>query len=409
MKAVLHPISVQWENAYSQPSEGSMVLATEDPAAEDIWSGSTGIYISQVMPDGTRRPRFGGFIPKFAGAGGGATTVAFHSIDKFLEKRILAGVNKPYELLFVIEDNLMGGYDFLGPGLITPDPSPGSYSTVIDYSFTPGSSADIAALLVNLARGNIEGEGVTGIPTLTGVVEGTNVTVPATSGQYKLAWWDFKNIGQAIRELVEAEGGIKYRLDHSFNNGYWETEMVFSDTIGTERDYTILSDREAWEYGLEVDASEKATRVYGIGEGDEWNTLFSIAYDADTSDNLPEHQVTAAWKDQTDLLILDGLTRGYVTDHRDPATVPSATIVGLPTYDPDAPDFDPSKGFPGPEICEPGDTVGIEIGYGVITVKDIRARILAVAWQLQQTMTAQRTLAFQPVIRVSDRPKRGGR
>lgn len=399
VKAILHPLSAQWENAYSQPSDGSMVVATQDPSQEDIWAGATGLYISQVMPDGTRRARFGGYIPKFNGAGGGATTVAFHSIDKFLEKRLLAGPNDPWTMSIII--NELG--EWIGGVEKPASTTPGTVTSVYNFYFPNGSNAELAALLVDIARGNLEGEGFTGIPTLTAVTEPpTTVSViPGADGFYTYNWWEFKNIGQMVRELVEAETGIKYRLEHTYTDGYWSTQMVFSDVIGAERDYTILSDREAWQYGLEVDAEEKATRVYGVGSGEEWYTQFSIAYDADTDDNLPEHQVTVAWKDQTDAVILDGLTRGYVTDHRDPTTVPSVTLIGLPDYDPDAPDYNPQKGFPGPEILEPGDMFDVDIGYGVITVKDIRVRALAIAWNLEQGMTAQRTLAMQPIIRAN--------
>lgn len=406
VKAVLQPISAEWEETYSAPSTGSVLVATRDPAVEDVWPGSTGLYISQVMPDGSRRCRFGGYIEKVTGAGGGATTLAVKTIDAWLENRLFVGPNDPYRV----------GVGVFGP----PDPrvyvnvfvpaSPTSTTAIYVSPVMDGGQATVAAAYVNLARGGLQGEGVTGAGLLSAVSDppydilpgGSTSLVLAKNPFTDVAWWDFKNVGQKIREMVEAENGVKYWIEHTYTDGFWASVMHFSDSVGVERDYTIMSDREARDYGLEIDAENKATRVFGVGSGNEGFTQYSIAYDADGVDNLPEHQATAAWKDQTDTAIINSLTAGYVADHRDPATVPSATIVGLPDYDPDAPGYDPQKGFPGPEICRPGDMFDVEIGYGVITVKDIRVRNLAVAWKLQPDRTAERVIAMQPVVRSNE-------
>lgn len=405
VKAVLHPVSAQWENTYSAPSSGSILLATRDPAVEDIWPGATGIYISQVMEDGTRRARFGGYVEAFQGSGGGGTTLAIKSMDAFLDHRLMVGPDAPYSVYQQLLLTLVPGE--LNWSLQIWKPATPTTETFV-YGFpsfpVPGiDSGDVglAAFLVNMARGGFEGEGQTGIPTLSAVADepyGPYLGVPPDIRTIA-RWWDFKNIGQAVRELVESEDGPKYWAEHIYTDGHWETILHFSDTVGAERDYTILSDREAKEYALEIDAENKATRVYGVGAGEEGYTAFSVAYDADGIDNLPEHQATVAWKDQTNTTVLDSLTAGYVSDHRDPVTVPSATLYGLPIYDTDSPDFDPQTGFPGPEILQPGDSFNVEIGYGVITVHDLRAKCLAVAWALEQGSPAQRTIAMQPVIR----------
>lgn len=392
MKAVLHPITAEWEEGYSRPSDGALLLATRDPAAEDIWPGATGLYISQVMPDGSRRARFGGYVEKFTGAGGGATTVGLLSIDTWLNNRIFGGPDAAYNVSAVYEG---GPIPTVGSQLLIAKPTSPTTQTIIYDEYVTGGMASAAAQFVNLARGGLEGEGQVGVPTLTGVVDPPDHK-PFTLTSY---WWDHKNIGQQIREMVESEMGIKYWVEHVWNDGYWNSVIHFSDEVGTARDYTIMSDREAWQYGLDVDAQDKATRVYGIGAGEENYITYSVAYDGDMVDNLPERQAVIAWKDQTEPDRIDALTRGWVTDHRDPVTTPSATIVGLPDYDPDAEDYDPSKGFPGPEILRPGDTFNVQIGYGAITVRDLQVRCTAVAWKLETDQTAQRTIAMQSVIR----------
>lgn len=401
VKGRIHPVSAEWEDGYSRPSTGSIVVATRDPSAEDVWSGATGLYISQVLPDGTRLPRFGGYIESFNGSAGGATTLGIKSVDSFLEERLIAGPADPYTLWAYRDDppDTQVAIELYKPTGPTTD------TRILGPDITDGGTAAVAAFLVLLAQGNMLGDELVGLGELTATFEAPFSPLAGASGVDPFVyynWWDFKNIGQAIRELVEAEAGVKYRLDHSYFNGVWSSVMVFSDVIGVERDYILKSDRELWQYALQVDASEKATRVYGVGLGDGGDSLFSIAYDADGIDNLPERQATVAWKDQANANALDAQTAGYVTDHRDPTTIPSGTIVGLPDYDSDAAGYDPAKGFPAPEICRPGDTFGVEIGYGVITVEDIRVRNLGVAWSLKEGAPVERTIGMQPVIRANE-------
>lgn len=392
VKAVLHPISASWEELYSQPSDGSVTVATHDPRAEDIWAGATGLYISQVLPDGSRRGRFGGEIIKYSGAGGGATTIAIQSLDAFLDDCIIAGKTDPWRIIGA------------GSQITVAKPtSPTAFSTVFTAPYS-GTAAGFAAFLVNMARGNLIGEGFSGVKSLTASEYRPGaVPLPLYAAQYE--WWDFKNIGAAIRDMVAASGvqSTKYRPEHTYSNGYWATELIFSTTedFGVERNYTIQSDREAKEYGLEVDAQEKATRVYGIGSGAGANTQFSVAYDDDQIDNLPERRASVAWKDQTDPAAIDALTKGYVLDHRDPVTVPAASIMGLPDYDPDAVGYNPQKGFPGPEILRPGDMFQASIGYGVITVRELGVRALGVSWSLKGGSPCERVIAMQPLIRAN--------
>lgn len=396
---VLHPISAEFEELYSRPSVGSLVLATKDPAQEDVWP-DTGLYISQVMPDGSRRARFGGYFPKNSASGGGALGITVESIDTFLNQRLMAGPDSPYRFESGRVISIPPTNSFVGI-VVTKPTGPSTYALVTETTDRAVRSA-VPVFLVNFARGNIEGEGFTGAPILTAVWEQPSVVDTAAAWvEQTQEWWDVKSVGQMIREAVEAVDGPKYYPEHIYSNGYWSTVLHFADSIGTERDYTLQSDREGWQYGLEVDGSERASRLYGIGAGEESNTMFAIAYDAGRDPNYPERQVSVAWKDQTIQANLNASTTGYVADHRDPTTVPSMTVVGLPDYDPDTAGFDPQKGFPAPEICRPGDTFNVDIGYGAATVRGIRVRNLGVSWSLKQGTPVERTIAMQPVERPS--------
>lgn len=402
VKAVLHPIKADWEEVFCQPSSGQLLLAAKDVSANDIWPHTTGVYISQVNPDGTRRARWAGYVEKFSGSAGGAVTVALNSIEEYLWHRYVADKNGPLLMFTVsLEDvGLPVNYVFL----MRPNPGNESGTTV---AFDPnGTQAGFAALLANIP--NLP-DNANGIPL-------TGVAVSPTVIQHKdfVRWTDVKNIGDKLKEMIERADGVKYRLDHSYELGtdgwQWSTKMLFSDSLGQDRPYTLRSDLEGWGYGLEIDAKNEADRVYGLGSidgealdpmnpdaggvegGDDRNSgviMFAVAYDE--AENLPEFQAAVNWNDEKSPDTLNQNTVGYVQDHRDPVAVPAMTLVGLGWSD----------GVPPPEELMLGDEVGVEIGYGVLTYRGQRAKILGIAWSLDDESPVQRTLAFQPVIRAS--------
>jgi hypothetical protein len=342
VKKVAHPMSVTWEDNYTSPGVGSMVIATKDYSANDVWPNTTGIYISRVQQDGTRVAHFGGYVEKFDGSAGGATTLGLKSIDSYLFRRLLADDNEG-----------------------------------ISYTATDIRQTRIATDLVNYATPK-------GIPLIP--VKGVGTRNRTRSWNY----WEFKNIGEAITELVNAaQDGLRYHLEHEFSDGgafgqTWVTRMIFTDQWGTDRPEVVLrSDREGWDYSLTVDGSKETSRAYGVGAGDGANQMYSIAFDKQAL--LPELQDSPAWKDIKDPTALDDQTKGFIANQRDPIATPEMTIAGL---DPD------------PAITQPGDTVTVQIYYGLITF-DGTAQILSVVWELGTDGPVTRTFAFNPTIRPS--------
>jgi hypothetical protein len=342
VKKVLHPMSVTWEDNYTSPGVGSMVIATKDYSANDVWPNTTGVYISRVQQDGTRIAHFGGYVEKFDGSAGGATTLGLRSIDSYLFRRLLADDNEG-----------------------------------ISYTATNVRQTRIATTLVEYATPK-------GIPLIP--VRGTGTRTRTRSWDY----WEFKNIGEAINELVvAATDGLRYHLEHEFSDGgtfgqTWVTRMIFTDQWGTVRDGVILkSDREGFDYSLTVDGSKETSRAYGVGFGDGQQQMYSIAFDKQAL--LPELQDSPAWKDIKNPETLDDQTKGFITNNRDPIATPEMTIAGL---DPD------------PAVCQPGDTVGVQIFYGLITF-DGTAQILSVVWELGTDGPVTRTFAFNPTLRPS--------
>lgn len=368
VKAVLHPINATWEEQYSKPGVGSMLVATLDPSADDIWPHSTGLYISRVNPDGSREGHWGGYVEAFQASSGGATNIGLQSIDDYLNHRLLA-----------TED---AGLAYSTPGYV---PSPDGGTTPI----VPGTGLPQTTIAKQLVEIALAGNGQ--IPL-----------IPIDRGSTKIRvrhWdaWEFKNIGEAIQQLTEVGGeggGVTYKLEHRFfeNPGRWVTEMIFSDELNVNRNVVLRSDYEAWGYGLSVDAQRQATRIYGVGFGEGTSQMFSVAVDEAAS--LPEFQATLAWKDVKLPATLDDHTVGAVTQFRDPTSNPSMVVVGL------------ESPAPPPEELQVGDIVEAEIAYGLITFKGDGdeaklARLTAQTYRVSAEDAVSRTLVLTPLIRPS--------
>lgn len=351
VKAVLHPISSEWDDNYSRTGSGQVMVETFDPSASDVWPHTTGLYISQVATDGTRVGRFGGFVQAMSATGAGDTLIGVESIDTY-----------PFHRLLANEDE---GIAYSTPGYVSPeDPGPGQGQNVI------------AKELLQIA--------------LTGAGSIPLIPQAAASTQSRVRSWlasDFKNIGEAIRELINTANGVTYRLEHEFfeNPGRWQTVIRFTDETNTVTGVKIRSNIEAWRYGLLIDAKDQASRIYGVGSGTGASTMFSVAYDADAP--LPEFQATVAFKDISVPETLDAQTRGEVTIRRDPATTPTATLVGLT----DVP----------PEDLLVGDIIEADIGYGLYTFRDEQAKVEGQKWRLAPESPVTRELFLQPLIRPS--------
>lgn len=333
--AVLHCVSMEWSVPDSQVGVGQIQVATREPAAADIFPTDVGIYISRVLPDGTRFGHFGGYIEGFNGDQSSDTRIAFPSIEEYLFHRLLADADSG-----------------------------------IRYQADQRQQTLIAADLVGLAAWN-------GIPLFAD---------PRPSTQLRdRVWeeWELKNLGEALDELTKVESGVRYRLHHEYNNGFWRTRIEFADTFEVNRGIVLRSDEEGWKYGLEIDGKNKATRVYAVGEGEEAAQLISVAYDE--SNTGPEWHAAPAWKDVVEQSTLDDHAVGHVARFRDPVATPGMTVAGM---------------HPEPQNLVTQDRVTVDIGFGVLTYKG-EAFIQSQTWKVQVDEPVQRVLAFQPVERSS--------
>lgn len=353
VKALLHPTSVSWDDNLSEPGNFQLTAASRALAAADIWPHRTTLYISRLKPDGrTRNGMFAGIIETYGGTVSGTTTIAGPSIESYLNERNIA--------------NQLGGYAYSKTALQTV----------------------LAKQLVDMTHFNFVNPNVpVAFPPNTSIPLYGQAGTSAITKTFAFNAWEYKNIGEALRSLVESDDGLEYRLQHLYSSSsggfFWETNMQFADEIGEVKETIVLKgDREGWEYGVTVDAKDHATWTYGIGDGEETAQLESIGYDP--SGYYPYFHTVQPFKDAKSYSELDPLTKGWAAYHRDPIATPSMTIAGLD--------------HPTPEEMLTGDTVSVDIKYGIITY-DAPARVMGQGWSLETEAPAKRTLTFRPVIR----------
>lgn len=355
VKAVLHPIKIDWETFLSKPGQGTLEIATREYRMQQIFAHTTGLYVSIVHnhpdPDTgetvvTRECVFGGYVETHGTSTPTTTKVGIVTIDQYLHERALAD-----------ED---GG---------------------LAYAVSDRDQNLIGAQLVNAAHWG-------GIP-LTASRE-PSAHVRSRNWQA----WELKNLGEAIDELVNEENGPDYDLSHYYDNGYWNSVMHFADKIGVDRGVRLRSDFEGVAYQNQTDAKDHGTRTYGVGQGEETAQLLSVAYDEDaTKVGYPEFHQVVAWKDVDDQTTLDSFTRGNVANHRDPISTPGITIAGYPDSD--------HPTIPSASRLVNGDRVYADIQNGLNTFQGF-ARVLSQQWIIEPGQPLMRTPGLLPEVRAGE-------
>lgn len=349
LKAVLHPISADWEEKHSQPGQGSLTVAPRDLSWDNIWPDSTAVYFSRIV-DGEREGRWAGKIEQAEGNSNSGVTIGLQGIDEYLFHRSIADGE--------------GGISYSTPGYVNES--------------APGAGLPQSQIARDLVLLAVQQEGIPLVP-----IAGDSVITRVR--QYNS--WDFKNIGEAVQDLVTSVDGVRYRLDHKYSNGFWRTEMVFADILGSDRGVVLRGGIKGAEYGVTVDAKDHATWVYAIGAGEEVNQRVAVAYDE--ANIYPRYHAVPAWKDVLLQPTLNSHAEGYVASYRDPLTTPYMILPGL------------DGNVPTPDQLRLGDLVFVDFEYGLVRYSD-HANVLSIAWKLADGAPVTRTVNFQPEIRAYD-------
>lgn len=282
VKAVLSPLSADWETILNGFGQGSLTLATKDIRIQDIWPHSTGVFITRVAGGSATSAspvcEFAGYIEKVTASDNGTTMVGMRAIEDYLNHRMI--------------------------------------TTTADFE--------------NVDQ-NVIGAGLVQQAQLNGIPLTASSDASAQSRIRHYPSWDRKIIGEAIQELTQVINGNDWVLTSSRTaQGAWSSNMRFTDLAGSVRADTLKSDREAAGYSLDVDAAGHATYVDAIGSGEE--ELQLIAHAEDTLGLYPRFDAAPAWKDVSEITTLESHAAGYLDDYKDPVALPTAVVRGL---DPD--------------------------------------------------------------------------
>lgn len=337
VRAVLDPISMDWQTGLNQWGQGTLMLATKDLKIRDIWPGLTSIYISRTSGGGGASrtnpvAEFAGMAESVNATEAGTTTLGMVSIESYLNRRSLKG----------------------------------------ELEFTGVDQTEIGAELVRAAEFN-------GIPLFA---EAAPSDQPRDR---RYPPWNRKIIGEALEDLSQVINGVDWEISHTRANGRWSTTMTFRDVVGVDRteEIRLESDRELSAYSLTIDGKDQATWVDAIGSGEEEDQLLATAIDG--AGIYPEFDATPAWKDVTRIGTLQDHADGYLADYREPRAAPTFTIAGL----------DPS-----PSLMRNGDIVHVRQDFGALSFHG-DARIITSSWALGETEPISRTYEVLPLVRAS--------
>lgn len=279
IRAVLHPLSFDFEDRLNNYGPGSLMLATKDVRIRDIWPHLTSVYFARVSGPGATPTEpvveWGGLIEMVEASDTGTTTVGLKAIEGYAEHRSIRD----------------------------------------DLSWPNNGLTEVAAGLITYIQPN-------GIPL---TAEWTPSFRSNRQRNYKA--YNRKYVGEAITDLTQVIDGPDWETVHTKTGGSFSTQMIFRDYVGVDRDIILQSDREAQGYNLIVDAKDHATLVDAIGSGEEEDML--IASVQDPADIYPEFDATPAWKDVTQSGTLYEHAYGYLTDYQEPFATPQVSVFGL--------------------------------------------------------------------------------
>lgn len=338
VRAVLNPISMDWQTDLNGWGQGTLTLATKDVKIRDIWPDLTSVYISRTAGGGGASPsnpvaEFGGMITQVNATEAGTTQVGLESIESYLNRRTLKRT----------------------------------------LSYTERPQTRIAMRLVEEAQFN-------GIPLFADAAESQ------FDRDRTYQPWNRKLIGEAVQELTQIINGPDWEIVHSRLDGHWSTTMFFRDFVGVDRseEVQLQSDRELSAYALTIDAKDHATWVDAIGSGEEEDQLLVTA--VDPANIYPQFDAAPAWKDVNRLTTLQQHADGYLEEYREPRAAPTFSIAGL---------------SPSPSLLRLGDIVDVRQDFGAVTFHG-HARIITISWALGVDEPITRTFETVPMIRASE-------
>ena len=321
VRGVLLPVAMDFQTMLNQFGRGTLTLPVRAVRALDVWPDFTSVYITRENMDPANDDcLFAGIVRQVTG-NNGTVSVGMDSIESYLWRRRLQR----------------------------------------DLSFSSVGQNQIAAALVAETVAN-------GIP-LTSTAQ-----TPGTVRTRDYLEADRAYIGPLLEQFTESLDGPSWRLEHTRTSGVWSTRIVFADSVGDDRDTVLKGDREASDYGLDLNSEDHATWVDGFNQATP-----PLTSHADDLTIYPEFDADPTF-DAPLQVTLDEQTQGYLNLRGDISAVPSFTIPG---------ETIPASGL------RIGDTAEFHLDQGFIAFHG-RARIHGITYRVAEGQPLTRELALVP-------------
>ncbi|MFE5621721.1 hypothetical protein ACFQ8S_06865 [Streptomyces virginiae] len=193
------------------------------------------------------------------------------------------------------------------------------------------------------------------------VANGVNTTttgVALTGRESRRSWtqYELKNIGEAMQELAEDDGGFNFRFAPYWKsgNGAVGNKLVISPRGGAEIPSALVHTENCNITAVSYDSAAMATRVYALGADNGNGTkLVGIQDNFDLDAVMPTKHVVASFTDvkQTETLI--DKAAAMISAGREPVAIPTLTLY-------------PGAFNPGTLI--PGDTATVQADSGYVAL-----------------------------------------
>lgn len=196
-------------------------------------------------------------------------------------------------------------------------------------------------------------------------------------------WWDHKIIGDIMTNMSQSWNGPDWELIPERSNGFWSGTIAFRDTLGVERSFSLVSNRDSGNYGITIDAQDMGTHQHAVGDGQEDEQVEAYAEDLSV---YPRFDVTTGYSSVTSVETLQDQARGRIEMFSEPAAIPSMVI--------DGPD-------PTPDMLQVGDVANVDIDHAQWRYQGA-ARVIGLTYRAGPDKDDERSVMFAPLQRPSD-------
>lgn len=196
-------------------------------------------------------------------------------------------------------------------------------------------------------------------------------------------WYDHHVVGELVQNLTEVINGPDWELVPSRSAaGVWHGTIIFRDSVGVERPFTLLSGRDSGNYGITVDAGDMGTHQHAVGDGQDEEQIEEYAEDLSV---YPRFDTVTGFSSVTSRQTLREHATGRVNLFGEPAAIPSMVLDGA---------------NPPPDQLGVGDIANVDIDHALWAYRGA-ARVLGLTYKGSADAADQRSLMFSPLQRAS--------